>query len=244
MVEWSYKSHMLSRVWLCDPINCSLSSSSVCGIFQARNMGCYKSSDQKEIYYEEVNNYKEVREAGAWGRGPLLQCFHLDKHLEQQNTPCILYWCKLPEPKNNCLHAQLGQIMNNKTENKNKNPAATSEEPGAKVVYCTRPQHTMGKTPKTPLQRNTLLLSPHIRNQLAPPQRASKQGNLLFVFALPCWSRDSNKALPEFLIWPLINFYWLRRPRILAGNKRKKSSKTNTVTFNLKELVIEEPTKV
>ena len=67
------------------------SSSSVCGIFQARNMGCSKSSDQKEIYYKEVNNYKEVREAGAWGLGPLLQCFHLDKHLEQQNTPCILY---------------------------------------------------------------------------------------------------------------------------------------------------------
>ena len=33
-------------------------------------MGCSKSSDQKEIYYKEVNNYKEVREAGAWGLGP------------------------------------------------------------------------------------------------------------------------------------------------------------------------------
>ena len=98
--------HVLSRVWLCDLINCSLSRSSGCGISQARNMGCYKSSDQKEIYYKEVNNYKEVRQAGA--RGPLLQCFHLDKHLEQQNTPCILYWCKLSEPKNSCLHAQLG----------------------------------------------------------------------------------------------------------------------------------------
>ena len=109
--------HTLSHVWLCNPINCSLSSSSVCEIFQARNIGCYKSSDQNTTV---IRYYKEVRQDGAWGLGPLLQCFHLDKHLEQQNTPSILYWCKLSEPKNNCLHAQLGQIMNNKTEKKKK----------------------------------------------------------------------------------------------------------------------------
>ena len=30
--------------------------------------------------------------------------------------------------------------------------------------------------------------------------------------------RDPSKALLEFLIWSLINFYWLRRPRTLVSN--------------------------
>ena len=37
-------------------------------------------------------------------------------------------------------------------------------------------------------------------------------------FAPFCYSRGPNKALPEF-VWPLTNFYWLRRPRTLVGNK-------------------------
>ena len=41
----------------------------------------------------------------------------------------------------------------------------------------------------------------------------------LFVLPTPCCSGDPNKALPEFLVWPLINFYWLRKPRTLEGNE-------------------------
>ena len=37
------------------------------------------------------------------------------------------------------MHAQLGQIMDNKTQKDQKNPTATSEEPGAKAGYCTCP---------------------------------------------------------------------------------------------------------
>ena len=33
-----------------------------------------------------------------------------------------------------------------------------------------------------------------------------------------CYSRGSSRALPEFLVWPLVNFYWLRRPRTLISN--------------------------
>ena len=53
----------------------------------------------------------------------VLQSLHLDKPLlEQQNTK------KLYGTKNNCLHAQLGQILD-KTFKETKNPTATSEGP-------------------------------------------------------------------------------------------------------------------
>ena len=45
-----------------------------------------------------------MSQAGTWG--PLLQCLHLDTPLlQQQNTK------RLKETKNNCVHAQVGQIM-------------------------------------------------------------------------------------------------------------------------------------
>ena len=73
------------------------------------------------------------------------------------------------------------------------------------------------------------LPSAHIRNKLTTTpgsngagggvggREASKQENLLIVLTRPCCSRDLNKAVPEFLVWPLINFYCLRRPRTLVG---------------------------
>ena len=42
----------------------------------------------------------------------------------------------------------------------------------------------------------------------------------MFVLTPTCWSRGPSKALPEFLVMPLINFYWLRRPRALVHNKQ------------------------
>ena len=57
---------------------------------------------------------------------------------------------------------------------------------------------------------NIPLPSPHIKNNLAfCPQGTSKQGNPLFVLTPLCYSRGINKALPEFLVWPQVNFYWL-----------------------------------
>lgn len=47
---------------------------------------------------------------------------------------------------------------------------------------------------------------------------ASKQRTLLFVAPTSSYSRDPNKASPKFLVWPLVNVYWLRRPRTLRGN--------------------------
>ena len=51
----------------------------------------------------------------------------------------------------------------------------------------------------------------------------SDQGQLTaLVLAAPCCSRGPNKAFSEFLFWPLINFYWLKRPRTLGVNKELK----------------------
>ena len=72
------------------------------------------------------------------------------------------------------------------------------------------------------------LCSPHLRDRLTLPPSGSKQGNLLLVFAPSCCSASPNNALPEFLVWRLINFYWLRSPRTQVGNKNipKESAKT------------------
>ena len=55
------------------------------------------------------------------------------------------------------MHAQLGQIMDNKTQKDQKKPTATSGEPGAKTGNCTCPLHThstakgVGEPSVTPL---------------------------------------------------------------------------------------------
>ena len=49
-------------------------------------------------------------------------------------------------------------------------------------------------------------------------QLSGADGGLLFVLTPPCCGRGPNKTLPEFLVWPLINFCWLRKPRNLISN--------------------------
>ena len=46
-----------------------------------------------------------------------------------------------------------------------------------------------------------------------PPEWVSAQGNSLLVLAPTCCSRGPSKALPEFLVWPLVDFYWLRKTK-------------------------------
>ena len=73
------------------------------------------------------------------------------------------------------------------------------------------------RPPKPPLRPNPgPTCIPY--KQPARPGSWSKQGKLLLVFTPSCCSKNPNKALPEFLAWPLINFYWLRRPRTLVSN--------------------------
>ena len=63
-------------------------------------------------------------------------------------------------------------------------------------------------TPRTPLGH--IVSSPHIRNQLALPQEASKRTSY-FCFP-PCRRRGPSKDLLESLVWPLIDFYCRKRP--------------------------------
>ena len=83
--------------------------------------------------------------------------------------------------------------------------------------------HPSGWTP------GPALPSPQIRNQLihapCPQEWASKGNCCLLVFAASCCSLN-------FSVWPFINFYWLRRPRGLDGNKRKalKSSWKHSIS--------------
>ena len=44
-------------------------------------------------------------------------------------------------------------------------------------------------------------------------QGASKQENLLFVLTPLCYSGSPSKALPELLVWPLVNFYLLKKAK-------------------------------
>ena len=73
----------------------------------------------------------------GWDLGPfaaVLQCLHLDTPLlKQQNTKKL---------KVNCMHAQLGQIMDKKMQKTKKTPTATLEEPGAKTGCWEQKQGT------------------------------------------------------------------------------------------------------
>ena len=74
--------------------------------------------------------------------------------------------------------------------------------PTAPKGWANHPSHTSSLSPG-----HTPTLIPY--KEPTHPHLGTKQGNLLLVFAPFCYSRDPNKALPEFLDWPLINFYWL-----------------------------------
>ena len=160
--------------------------------------------------------------SGAWDRllQPCNACTwtHLSWS-KQQNMK------KLCGAKNNCMHAQLGQIMNKKIQKRPKKPQmATSEDlgekkvSGAKAGYCECPLHLTpqrgGQTTYQPLDNPlaTPLSSPHMRNQL-PPSLPEENKNLFLVFAPSFGHRSPSEGLPELFVWPLVNFYWLGKAK-------------------------------
>ena len=144
----------------------------------------------------------------------MLQCLYLDKCLlPQHNTK------KLLGTKSNCEHVQLGHIMNNKTQ-KDQTPVTaescagslTQHNEGSGQTPTARPSDpTPGPTPALTTARNQLTLTP-------TPALGSKQGKLLLHFFLSCCSTSPSKVFLEFLVWPVINFHCLRRPRTLFPN--------------------------
>ena len=125
------------------------------------------------------------------------------------------------------MHAQLGQILDQKIQ-KDKKPncrfwragSKNNWVSGAKAGYCSCPpalnttkgwanhlSHPSGLTPG-----HSPTLTPN--KEWACPTLGSKQGNLLLVFAPSCSRhRGPHKALPEFLVWPRVNFYWLGKAK-------------------------------
>ena len=123
------------------------------------------------------------------------------------------------------VYVQLGQILDNNIQKDPKSPTVTSEEPGAKTgcreqkqgtahAPCT--QHHQGHLshPSGPTPGHTPTLTSYKEPAcLHLGVGGGEQGKLLLVFTPPCCSRGPNKALPEFLVWPLINFYWLKKTK-------------------------------
>ena len=97
---------------------------------------------------------------------------------------------------------------------------------GAKAGYCVRPLHTpppkewanhlsqpSGETPG-----HTPPLSPY-KEQACHPSGSKHRNMLLVLRPRPLPLQDpSEKALPEFPVWPRVNFYWWMRPRTLVSN--------------------------
>ena len=119
-----------------------------------------------------------------------------------------------------------GKFWTNDTK-RPKNPAAAFEEPRDKQGTAHSPLHTTSPKGWTNHLSHPFGLTPGHTPTFTPykeqahplTQGASKQrADLLCVLTPPCCSRVPSKGLPEFLVWPLIDFYWLRRPWTLVGN--------------------------
>ena len=124
--------------------------------------------------------------------------------------------------KNNCVHVQLGQIINKryKTTTTNQPPfqkfleksrvVGTKSGYWASSLHSTPPEGWIKNLSQSsdPTPGHTLP-STHIRNKLplTLPWRVSEQGE-----PVTC-SPSPNKAFPEFLVWSLVNFYWLEKAK-------------------------------
>ena len=88
-----------------------------------------------------------------------------------------------------------------------------------KAACGTCPLHMpwdVGKPPQLPLQPDPWTHPyPH---QLPPSSESEPESEgTCYLFSL-LLQQEPNKALPGFPVWPLISFYWLRRPTTLTGN--------------------------
>ena len=127
--------------------------------------------------------------------------------------------------------AQLGQILD-KRYKRLKDPTGTLEEPGAKsggleqtwrtaYVLCTHHHLRGGQNTSfslTPGHTHTLTLYKEQACSPPPPPSTREQAKETVV----CSRRGPTKALPEFLVGSLVNFYFSidwGRPRSLVGNK-------------------------
>ena len=80
--------------------------------------------------------------------------------------------------------------------------------------------------PSDPTHRPAPVVSPF--KELAPAcPLGEEQGHLGLVFTPCCCSssQSPSKALPEYLVWLLIDFYQLKSPRTCVSNKMKRKAR-------------------
>ena len=135
---------------------------------------------------------------------------------------------KLSRTKNNCVHAQLGQIMNNKIPKDKKAPLALlksraekqgagSKSRGLGMPPALSTNKAVGKPPKPPLWPNSWTHHyPHPTEGSRSASLCSRREQARAPVTCsccppgPCPSAAAGapiKALYEFLVWPLVNFY-------------------------------------
>ena len=121
------------------------------------------------------------------------------------------------DQKKYCMNVQLGQILDKWYKEAKKTNChfwSKNRVLGAKAGYCPCSLHTIPSKGWTnhlsysssPTPRHTPPF-PYVRSQLTPTQGAIKQENLFLVLSPSCCSRGPLRALPEFLVWLLVNFY-------------------------------------
>ena len=131
-------------------------------------------------------------------------------HAPGQNTK------KLYRTKNSCEHVQFGQTEQDTKRPKTQLPLLRSwgQKQGTAHAPCTQCHQGVGKhlnhssgptTEPVPILR-TCPYPPSIKGTSSHTIPGSKQGKLFLVFTLLCCSRGPSKALPESLVWPLLNF--------------------------------------
>ena len=140
------------------------------------------------------------------GLGPGALCCHATMLAPEHTSPWATTY-KETVWNYNCVHAQLGKILDPKDTRRPKHPTATFEEPGVKNrvlgaeagywhAPCTEHHLRGGQKQATPLAQplgnpTFTLLSPAGREHL---------GNLVFVLLLPaCWGRGPNQPSMSFL---------------------------------------------
>lgn len=86
-----------------------------------------------------------------------------------------------------------------------------------------------GRPPKTaPASPWTHPTLPAARKQLGPRPHPQKR---VVCSCLPGLQRGPHKALPGFLLWLLLNSYWLRSPRTVVSNTSITRTRTSKTVF-------------
>ena len=214
---WTAAKSLQSCPTLCDPIDCSPPGSPFPGILQARTLEWVAISFSNAW---KLKSESEVTQSCPTLSDPM-DCSLPGSSVHGIFQARVLDWGAIA----------FSEIMDKIQKTKKKKLVATFEELGAKAGYCTCPLHipppkrwaNQLSHPSCPTPGLTTTLTPH-KEPAHPLWWVSQQGNLLLVFAPLCCSRGSNKALLKFLVWPLVNFHWSRRPRTLVGNNTKNST--------------------